>query len=547
MRRRPAVVLAIVCGLVTASCSTETPGSRTPNTSTALAARVQSLCSDVSAPDLGEGTVCIDNGFRLERDDFSFANWGRSTRADDNVTTQTLIDLFGHDTVCIPGDRSECVMRPPAVQLLERWNTALSGGRCEGLAALSARMYMALEHPQSYSRSAARVSDLSARDPEVAGSLVYWWATQFLDEVARSAENSRRKSPLVLVEELIQGLARSLGHTLGMYYGNQGHAVTPFAVTRRGGDFVIHVYDNNFPGKRREVLVNMATNSWLYLGATESVDGSPVDWAGTTGTLELTSMSARQGPFTCPFCTAMTDESPTVITLSSRDGQNPGFLHVKTGSGSFVVTPQRITNTIDGATFTVGKGNRGLISVQIPPSVSSFDVSVRRETDDVPAGDVVLSVERNGFARLQMSGDLAVADLASVPVPVVSAERSKLTVLAPPQSRVAVTAARLGTLASHSLAPDESVSFSRVNDRSITVSVKGAAGATELELPVAPADTSERVVIAPDGNGALLLQTTNPTAVTARPQRNVNFTPGKKPRRAPTVTTVPSIEISDPD
>ncbi len=547
MRARPVAVLMIACGLVLASCSTEQPGARTPNTSTALAARVQSLCSDVSAPDLGEGTVCIDNGFRLKRDDFSFANWGRSTRADDNVTAQTLIDLFGHDTVCIPGSESECIMRPPAVQLLERWNTALSGGRCEGLAALSVRMHMALESPQDYSRSASRVSDLSPRDPDVAESVVYWWATQFLDEVARSAENSRRKSPLVLVEELIQGLARSLGHTLGMYYGNQGHAVTPFAVTRRGGDFVIHVYDNNFPGRRREVLVNMATNSWLYLGATESVDGTPVDWAGSTGTLELTSMSARQGPFTCPFCTAMTDESPTVVTLSSRDEQNPGYLHIKTRSGSFVVTPQRITNSIDDATHTVGKGNRGLISVQIPSSVSSFEVSVRRAVDDVPAGDVLLSVERTGFARLQLSGDLAVVDLASAPVPVVTAGRNGLTVVAPPQSRVAVTAARLGTLASHSLAPDEQLTFSRVNDRSIAVSVKGSRGTTKLDLPIAQADMSERVVIATDGDGALLLETKRPTAITARPQRNVNFTAGTKPRRTSPTTTVPSIEISDPD
>jgi hypothetical protein len=60
------------------------------------------------------------------------------------------------------------------VQLLESWNTALAGGRCEGLAALSARLYMSLDEPQQFSQAANRTSDLSSRDPDVAEAVVYW-------------------------------------------------------------------------------------------------------------------------------------------------------------------------------------------------------------------------------------------------------------------------------------------------------------------------------------------------------------------------------------
>jgi hypothetical protein len=96
----------------------------------------------LDAPELGEGKMCVDNGFRIKADDFSFSNWGRSTEADANVTIQTLIDLFGHSAVCVDGPSSECTIRPTTTQKLEEWNNALAGGRCEGLATLSTRFLL---------------------------------------------------------------------------------------------------------------------------------------------------------------------------------------------------------------------------------------------------------------------------------------------------------------------------------------------------------------------------------------------------------------------
>jgi hypothetical protein len=351
---------------------------------------------------------------------------------------------------------------------------------------------------------------------------------------------------LLLVDELIDGLARSTGYTLAMYFGNSGHSVTPFAVTKRNADFVIHVYDNNFPGVRREILVNPVTNSWLYVDATESIDGAPVDWAGSTGTLELTKMSERTGPFTCPFCSVMTDESPTVITLSSRDPQNAGYLHIDTSAGTFEVTPQKVTNSIRGATWTISKGNRGLISVEIPPSVSSIDVSVNKDSPDTPTGDVVLSVERSDFARLQVTGNLAVSEISAAPVPVVKSSGKEMKVIAPSDRRVSVSVARRGTLARHALESNHEITFSRVDNNTIEVGVKGSGGEAAVDLPTSSVDTSERVSIVVDQSGALALETTRPTAVTARPQRSVTFSPSGRPKPR-TTTTVPTIVISEPD
>ena len=546
MRSRLAVFL-VVASVFASSCSpngsTEPPASEPVLT---LAARVSAKCGSLKVPRLGPGTLCVDTQFRPKRDDFSFENFGRTPRADENVTTQTLIDLFGYDTVCIPGSPRECVMRPPAVQLLERWNTALAGGRCEGLAILSTRFFLSQEHPQNYATSATNTADLTQYNRALSESVVYWWATQFLEEVAQAGDNSRRKSPLLLVDELIDGLARSSGYTLAMYSGNNGHSVTPFAVTKRDNDFVIHVYDNNFPGKRREILVNAVTNSWLYLGATESIDGTPLDWTGSTGSLELTKMSERTGPFTCPFCTVMTDESPTVVTLASRDPQNAGYLHIDTSAGTFEVTPQKVTNSIKGATWSVSKGNKGMIRVEIPASASKLSVSVNRESNQSTTGDVVLGVERGGFARLQVTGNLAVADPSSEPVPIVESTRKDMKVLAPDSTRISVSVARRGTLATHSLDPNHEIVFSRVDNNSISVGVKGTTGESSVSLPTSPVDTSERVRIVIAQSGSLALETTRPTAVTSRRQRSVSFS--TTPRPAPhTTTTVPTIEVSEPD
>ena len=97
-----------------------------------VVARLRSHCTDVVSDDLGEGTLCVDTGFRTDTDQFSFANWGRSPRADMNVTVQTLVDMFGHSAVCMPGPADECILRPRTQQKLDEWNVSIGGGRCEG-------------------------------------------------------------------------------------------------------------------------------------------------------------------------------------------------------------------------------------------------------------------------------------------------------------------------------------------------------------------------------------------------------------------------------
>jgi hypothetical protein len=550
-------MVTILASAILASCSLSGSSSSSPESANVqeLAQRVVSHCTDLEAPELGLGKLCVDNGFRVTSDDFSFANWGRSSDADSNISIQTLIDLFGHNTVCMPGPLTECLVRPATSQKLEEWNNALSSGRCEGLATLSTRFHLRQEQPSSYQETATRVSELTQDNAQLASSIAYWWATQFLPEVADRAAESRLRAPLELVDDLVLGLANgNVGYTLGMYFGSAGHSVTPFAVTQRNDSFVIHVYDNNSPGVRREILVSASNNTWRYPNAVTGRDGTPIEWSGTTGTLELTPMSARKGPFTCTFCTSPTDNSPTVVTLASRDSASPGYLSIETRSGQIIdVTPDSVMNTIDGSTYTVGKNAQGgLVTIEIPTEAGEFDVRVRRASSSTPAADVVVGVRRPGSASIQVSGNLAqdVIGARSATRGVLTVRANDTTINSPAAGTARVSLASSSALSRTTLQNGMSLVVSRISDNSIDVALKGAdgneLGSTPLTTKATDYTTESRLTL--DNQKNLVITESRPTSVRVDSQNNRSFTASKKPVPASsTSSTVPSIEIALPD
>jgi hypothetical protein len=105
----------------------------------------------------------------------------------------------------------------------------------------------------------------------------------------------------------MHGLSRSGPlYTLGAIDANGagGHAFTPYAVQRLGpSQYAILVYDNNFPGQTRKVLVDTRANTWRYVAATTpNVPGSV--YTGNAQTQSLLLLPARPGLGVqpCPFC-----------------------------------------------------------------------------------------------------------------------------------------------------------------------------------------------------------------------------------------------------
>ena len=554
MRNRPYFLWVSLSLIFLSACSTFSAKSPTNTSSTAaLVSQIASHCTDLDAPELGEGKMCIDNGFRIKADDFSFSNWGRSTEADANVTIQTLIDLFGHSAVCVDGVSSECVMRPQTVQKLEEWNNALAGGRCEGLATLSTRFLLKLDDPTTFKPDATRVADLQRGNQLLDSAIVYWWATQFLTEVSDRAATSRTKSPLQLVDDLIQGLANGVGYTVGLYFGSSGHAVTPFAVTYRGNDFIIHVYDSNFPGARKEIVVNGTTNAWTYSAARAQPDGSSVDWTGATGTLELTPMSSRKGPFECVFCSTSPTVTDTVLTIASRDSAAAGYTFITTRDGQRIeASPDSVINTISGSTYDISKGlGGGLVTIHIPNTVTDFDVEVRRGSSVIPAADVVVAIQRPQAANIQISGDLAhtVVGSSSASTTLIAVRSDSTSVSAPSENSARLSIASGSQLSRTELPRGHTLLIRQIEDNAIEVAIKGENGSeiSTTSLSALGDNPATEVTLAINELGAIVATTSEVEPVPVRVPSTINFTPGKKKPASPTTTTDPaSIEVALP-
>jgi hypothetical protein len=554
MRNRPYFLWLSVSLIFLSACSTFSAKSPT-NTSNAaaLVTQIESHCTDLDAPELGDGKMCVDNGFRVKADDFSFSNWGRSTTADANVTIQTLVDLFGHSAVCIDGPSTECVMRPTTVQKLEEWNNALAGGRCEGLATLSTRFLLKLDDPATFNPTATRVADLQRGNQLLDSTIVYWWATQFLTEVSDRAASSRTKSPLQLVDDLIQGLANGVGYTVGLYFGSSGHAVTPFAVTHRANDFIIHVYDNNFPSVRKEIVVNGNTNSWTYSAARAQPDGNNVDWTGTTGTLELTPMSSRKGPFKCAFCSTSGASTDTVLTIASRDPAAAGYTFITTRDGQRIeASPDSVINTISGSTYEISKGLGGsLVTIRIPNSITDFDVEVRRGSSVIPAADVVVAIQRPMMANIQVSGDLAhaVVGSSSKNTTLIAVRSDSTSISAPIENSARLSIAAGGQLSRTELPSGHTLLIHQIEDSAIEVAIKGENGSeiSSVTLTASENSAATEVTLAINELGAIVATTSDVEPVPVHVPSVVNFTPGKKtPATASTTTDPTSIEIALP-
>ena len=554
MRNRPYFLGLIIASVFLSACATFSAKPPTTNSTVeSLVTQIASHCTDLDAPELGEGKMCIDNGFRIKADDFSFSNWGRSTQADANVTIQTLIDLFGHSAVCVDGPSTECVMRPTTVQKLVEWNNALSGGRCEGLATLSTRFLLKLDNPTTFNPDATQVADLQRGNQILESAIVYWWATQFLSEVSDRATTSRTKSPLQLVDDLIQGLANGVGYTVGLYFGSSGHAVTPFAVTRRGKDFIIHVYDNNFPGVRKEIVVNGTTNSWTYSAARAQPDGSNIDWTGAMGKLELTPMSSRKGPFKCSFCSTSTTATDTVLTIASRDPAAAGYTFITTRDGQRIeASSDGVINTIVGSTYSVSKGlGGGLVTIHIPNTVTDFDVEMRRGSSVIPAADVVVAIQRPLAANIQVSGDLAhtVVGSTSKSTTLIAVRSDSTSVSAPSENSARLSIASGGQLSRTELPRGHTLLIHQIEDNAIEVAIKGENGTeiTSTSLNASENSAATEVTLAINELGAIVVTTTDVEPVPVRVPGTINFTPGKKKPASPTTTTdSASIEVALP-
>ena len=363
--------------------------------------------------------VCVDDGFEVQRDGFSFRNWNEITDPHSSVDIPMLVTMFGHSVVCRPGPTDRCVPTPRALHLVDEWNTALTGGRCEGMAVLSERMFIDLSQLNQFDASIDTVAQLSRGNRELENEITYWWATQFTDDISAIARASREQKPSSIVQQLIHGLSTSAGYTLALYDHGMGHSLTPFAVSTIPDGWRISVYDNNFPGIDNHIDINAVTEQWTYhpRGSTNNASLTKTTrWSGSTGAIELTPMNARSGPFQCTSCHDQSGISrvsdDVVISLVPLSQHAEVGIEILTPDGT--VSTLRSGPRIDGSLgaqvdITMSKDATAprLTRVRVPSSLDSFDVRVIASSLTVSPPPVLLTVSQPGVASVHLRGMLA--------------------------------------------------------------------------------------------------------------------------------------------
>jgi hypothetical protein len=265
------------------------------------------LAAEPQAPTTGENPPAAgsaDLGFRPEVNGFSFANYG-DDQSVTNLTPAEVRRMFG-DQVCASLQGDTCILIPPAEQWMEQNNSGMSGGHCEGFAALSLLMYSGKVDPNQFGGATAAALTLDGNEL-LQREIAYWFVTQ----ATQPAQGAIIKgTPAEIVSALQSAYAAgsnsSETYAVGIYKadGSGGHAVTSYGVEDQGnGIFWILVYDNNYPNDARHIIVDTNANTWEY-EASINPDVEPDLYQGNadTQTLEIVPTSARLGQQACDFC-----------------------------------------------------------------------------------------------------------------------------------------------------------------------------------------------------------------------------------------------------
>jgi hypothetical protein len=330
--------------------------------------------------------------FTPQSDSFSFSNFqGGSAPAD--LTVNMSRRLYGDSQVCSDVTDNQCTPYPVILQLISQANRSMQGGLCEGLAVLSLRL---ANDPSSLAefQNVDNVSQLVKEDPALLSELAYWYVTQFATEVQAEASSYLEKHPAQLAEILLRDFEAaangdpSTGYTIGIYSSEGGHAVTPYRVEEVDGGYRIYIYDSNWPNEERWIDVD--GEGWTYALAATNPTEEASAWGGSTGTMELTPMVSRSGPFTCGFCPQEEGgDSATMLTVASSGSKQMSIQVVTEDGKRLGYFDGQFVNEIPGATYRYlisGPTTADPVLVFLPPGIKTFDADV--EEIKIPAPSV---------------------------------------------------------------------------------------------------------------------------------------------------------------
>lgn len=283
--------------------------------------------TDVVNENASSGMVPEENGF-------SFANFG-SRATPEIFNADDLVQMFGAQA-CVDENTTQCLPTAEAASWARMVNEARASGHCEGLAVQSAARFAAKSDP---------VTVKLANEGDVTHGIIRAFATQFLPEVQEATNNWARKSLAEIVNELAASFkAGNAAYTLGVYTDKGGHAVLPYAIQFPEDNLaVIKVYDSNWPGAERYVVIDLKEKQWFFSFNGKDPKADECAWTGGEGDMDLTPMDVRTSA-TCPFCGDKSQVAKTVLLIRSVDTD----WSVKTKNGTFSPADSAVVEGVSG-------------------------------------------------------------------------------------------------------------------------------------------------------------------------------------------------------
>lgn len=274
----------------------------------------------------GESSVpltatAVDTGLAPDSNGFSFANFG-ATATPEIFNAADLSTMFGPNA-CASGEGETCSPTAQAAAWAQMVNDARQSGHCEGLAVQASARFDTKETPPTVELP---------NEGDVTHGIIRAFATQFLPEVQDATNEWSKKSLNEILNELHQSFEKGgTQYTLGVYTPTGGHAVLPYALEFPSKDLaVIKVYDSNWPGMERYVVIDLKAEQWFFSFSSTNPQDDECAWTGKAGDLDITPISARTAG-TCPFCGDGSKVTKSVLLIRSTSSD----WSVKTRNGTY--------------------------------------------------------------------------------------------------------------------------------------------------------------------------------------------------------------------
>jgi hypothetical protein len=400
---------ALVLGITSCAGSQET------------ASTLASAAASASKTSPQASGIEVNTGFFSDPNGFAFANWKKTG----SLKKESLITLFGSQSVCIDSNVSDCQLLPSAAQWLDQVNLALTSGRCEGMAILSQQFFQNIALIKNFNESAPFTFALNENNEDLQRSIEELWATQLLPTALEAAAESRRSGPGAIAEILRSALTQGTVYTMGLYdETGAGHTVTPTSIVAVQSGWEISLYDNNVPGVQQTLNLSNVDNTWSY---------QPVDSSGTSigdaigggaGTLDITPLEVRSLPQTPPFSTHFNSDGATkgvkqahvLVTSSQRtskmlvsvalEGKSTRTRQLMSDSNAPVIyTPLRVGDPAASgftAQWNVGEVDRVEFGIGHQPGTTSSGESVVASLDVPGVPRLLAELDGNQGGSLQI-------------------------------------------------------------------------------------------------------------------------------------------------